>query len=344
MAALQFVTLPQYTALLLRRTYADLSLPEALMDRADTWLTPTDAVWHAKNTTWEFPSGATLTFGYLEHERDKYRYQGAAFQFIGFDELTQFTESQYSYLFSRLRRLKDSDIPIRMRAASNPGDIGHDWVKARFITPTKHELHESGRFFVPALMEDNPYLDVAAYEYILNKLDPVTRAQLKKGNWDIGLEGGLFKREWFNITETPLQGRTVRAWDLAATEWKEGEDPDWTVGVLMSEHNGHVCICDVQRVRANAGDVELLVKQTAQIDGHNVQIFMEQEPGSSGKGVIDHYARKVLQGYSFYGVPSSGRKDVRARPLSAAAANGLVSVVNGPWAREFINELVAFPT
>ena len=58
-------------------------------------------------------------------------YQGAELQFVGFDELTQFPENQYNYLHSRLRKLKDSDIPIRMRGASNPGGIGHDWVKKK---------------------------------------------------------------------------------------------------------------------------------------------------------------------------------------------------------------------
>ena len=121
MAALQSVDTPGYAALVLRRTYADLSLPGALMDRAQEWLGPTAARWHDTEKTWAFPSGATITFGYLEHELDKFRYQGSELSFCAFDELTQFTESQYRYLFSRLRRLAGSDIPLRMRSASNPG-------------------------------------------------------------------------------------------------------------------------------------------------------------------------------------------------------------------------------
>lgn len=233
MAALQFAEIPGYSALLLRRTYADLALPEALMDRAQDWLAGTDAHWHGDTKTWSFPSGATLTFGYLQTERDKFRYQGAAFQMVGFDEVTQFTETMYQYLFSRLRRLKDSDVPIRMRAASNPGDIGHEWVKRRFITPSQTELLHDSIFFIPARMGDNPHLDVASYEYILGKLDPITRAQLKEGNWDISIAGKTFKRQNFMIVDGGAAGSQVRFWDLAATEETKGKDPDWTVGCLM---------------------------------------------------------------------------------------------------------------
>ena len=154
MAALQYVDIPNYAALLLRRTYADLALPGAIMDRAEQWLTGTNARWNQQEKTWYFPSGSTLTFGYLQHEKDKYRYQSSEFQFIGFDELTQFTETMYTYLFSRLRRLENSNVPLRMRGATNPGGIGHAWVHERFVVSAK-----TGRIFIPAKLADNPYLD-----------------------------------------------------------------------------------------------------------------------------------------------------------------------------------------
>jgi len=98
MGALQYVDIPGYAALLLRRRFSDLALPGALMLRADEWLRGTDATWNENKRTWTFPSGAKLAFGYLEHEADKYRYKSSEFQFIGWDELTQFQESQYTYL------------------------------------------------------------------------------------------------------------------------------------------------------------------------------------------------------------------------------------------------------
>jgi hypothetical protein len=86
MAALQYVDEPGYAAILFRRTYADLALPGAIMDRSKEWLSGKGARWNEREKTWTFPSGATLSFGYLEHENDKYRYQGSEFQFAGFDD------------------------------------------------------------------------------------------------------------------------------------------------------------------------------------------------------------------------------------------------------------------
>jgi hypothetical protein len=186
MAALQYVHVPGYAALVLRRTFADLMLPEAIMSRAHDWLCGSPATWSNNYKRWTFPSGATLSFGYLNYERDKYRYQSAAFQFVGFDELTQFTETQYLYLFSRLRRLEGVGVPLRMRTASNPGNIGHEWVKRRFLSSPSHE----GRAFVPATLVDNPYIDQEAYAASLDELDEITRMQLKNGIW-IRDDGGL---------------------------------------------------------------------------------------------------------------------------------------------------------
>ena len=132
------------------------------MDRARTWLMPTEATWRDSLKTWHFPSGASLTFGYLEKPGDEYRYQSTEFQMIGFDELTQFTENQYRYLFSRWRRSQDAEMPLRMRSASNPGGIGHEWVRERFIDA---EGSVDTRIFIPASLPDNPYHLQNAQEY-----------------------------------------------------------------------------------------------------------------------------------------------------------------------------------
>lgn len=185
MAALEYVHVPGYAALLLRRTYADLALPGAIMDRSHDWLQGSGAIWNDRDKRWTFPSGATLSFGYLDTQRDMYRYQGAELQFIGFDELTQFPEQPYRYLLSRLRRLAGSGVPLRARAASNPGGIGHDWVRRRFV-----ESSDDDRRFVAANLGDNPHLDAAEYRRSLAQLDSVTRRQLEEGIW-IRDAGGL---------------------------------------------------------------------------------------------------------------------------------------------------------
>ncbi len=188
MAALQYTHVPGYNALILRRTYADLSLPDAIMARAREWLAGTDAVWNDRDKRFTFPSGAKLQFGFLDTDKDRFRYQGGAYQFIAFDELTQFPEAWYRYLFSRLRRLKGTDVPNRVRSATNPGGIGHEWVRRRFINPGDAE-----RPFVPAKLDDNPSLDADEYRGALAVLDATTRRQLEEGVWVRDAEGLVYR-------------------------------------------------------------------------------------------------------------------------------------------------------
>jgi len=336
MAALQYVDIPHYAAILFRRTYTDLSLPGALMDRAFEWLSGTDAKWNDKAKTWRFPSGASMSFGYLETENDKFRYQSSEVQFCAFDELSQFTETQYRYLFSRLRRLKGHNVPLRMRSASNPGGVGHDWVKQRFLTER--------RPFIPARIVDNPYLDAESYEEGLKQLDRTTYLQLRDGDWSARAVGVKFQREWFEIVEAlPAGCKLVRYWDMAATEPKPGTDPDWTAGALLGIKDGMVYVCDMKRLRGTPQANEALLKQTAELDGKAIPIRMEQEPGSSGVKAIDDYRRRVLLGWDFNGIHSTGSKEVRANPFSSMCQAGNVKLLKGPWITTFLDEVEAFP-
>jgi predicted phage terminase large subunit-like protein len=339
MAALQFVDTPGYAALILRRTYADLALPGALMDRAQQWLGITAARWSGQEHTWTFPSGATVTFGYCENASDIYRYQGSEFQTICFDELTQFTEAQYRYLFSRARRLQGVNLPLRIRAASNPGGVGHDWVKQRFLIEGK----EAGRVFIPASLPDNPHLDQGEYRRSLSVLDPITRAQLLDGNWTARQAGGLFRREWFPIVDAvPADLRPVRFWDLAATEANKG-DPDYTAGALVGMKDGRYYILDMRRMRGTPAQVEALLRQTAELDGRAVPIHIEQEGGASGKIALDVFQRRVLVGWAVYAQTVTKKKVERAAPVSSAAEAGNVMLKRGAWIGAFLDEAEAFP-
>lgn len=335
MAALRDVDKRGYAALLLRRTYADLSLPGAIMDRAHSWLQGSDAHWNDREKTYTFPSGATLTFGYLEHEGDKYRYQGAEFQFIGFDELTQFTEAQYTYLLSRLRRLEGVQIPLRMRGAGNPGGAGHEWVKARFVGGGR----ATGRPFIPAKLADNPHLDQAAYRASLAGLDAVTRAQLEEGNWDVAQMGDLFSREWFRpVEEAYTVSARVRYWDMAAST-----GGDYTAGVRMARTtDGLFIVEDVARFRLLPGERDAHMRQIAEQDGHEVAIWLEEEGGSSGKAQTASVAAK-LAGFVVSGERPTGPKDVRARPFASQLQADNVRYVPGSYVSDWVTELVSFP-
>lgn len=347
MAALQYVDVPGYSAILFRRTFADLSLPGALMDRFKDWIAMNDDIhWNANSYVATFPSGARISFGYLNNQNDYLRYKGSEFQFIGMDEVTEIRESDYRYLFSRLRRPANgplSEVPLRMRAASNPAP---NWVRQRFIVEGLSE----NRIFVPSKLTDNPGIDADSYRQALSALDPVERRRLEEGDWWSTTLGSMFDRTSFVIVdphEIPVitsSARVVRFWDLAATEPSPTyPDPDWTVGTLGIFDQGIFYVLDVRRARVKSDKVEHLIAQTALEDGPLVSIRMEQEPGSSGKALIDQYARFVLPGYDFAGIRSTGDKITRARPFAAAVANGNVRVVRGRWLTDWLDELASFP-
>ena len=347
MAALQYVDVPNYSAILFRRTFADLALPGALMDRFKSWMTTYDDVhWNANSYVATFPSGARISFGYLNNTNDYLRYKGSEFQFIGMDEVTEIRENDYRYMFSRLRRPAAgplSQVPLRMRAASNPAP---NWVRQRFIVEGKSQ----NRIFVPSLLTDNPGIDAESYRQALSALDPVERNRLEFGDWWSTSLGTLFDRTDFvlidpsDVPQVTSSARAIRFWDLAATEPSSSNpDPDWTVGTLMLFDQGIAYVLDVRRIRARGEKVEQLIAQTAYEDGHAVSIRMEQEPGSSGKALIDQYARYVVPGYDLIGLRSSGDKVTRARPFAAAVANGNVRVVRGTWLTDWLDEFASFP-
>lgn len=356
MAALQFIEIPGYAAIIFRRRLSDLMLPSGLIAVAHSLLSG-HARWSGEEHTWHFANGARLAFGYLDNRNDMYRYQGAEFQYIGFDELTQFPKRSYLYLFSRLRGPSDptrplTAVPWRMRATTNPGGEGHDWVRARFIAPWVAHREGSAprpeRAFHPARLADNPHLDRDTYAQSLHELLPVERAQLLDGDWEIRPTGGMFERNWFPIvdaTQLPDGLAAVRAWDLAATEARPGTDPDYTVGIRV-EHDpavGIFYVTDLVRTRGTAGDIETLVARTAKRDGHHVHIFIEQEGGSAGKALIHHYRTHILEGYTLLAERPSGDKVTRAYPVASRAEAHHIRLVNDHWNNEFLDELETFP-
>ena len=343
MEGLRWADTPGFHGVIFRRTHKQLNLPNSILHRCHGWLRGTDAKWHARDGRYVFPSsGATLTFTYLQHDKDVYSYDGPEFSFIGFDELTSFSEFQYTHLFSRLRKPLNAPFPIRARSASNPGGIGHLWVKDRFVSHKK-----PGKLFVPAFLSDNPSLDAKAYLLALREMDAVSQSQRAEGNWDAEYQNAMFKRAWLCnlLPDAPTMRGTVscRFWDFASTE----NGGDWTVGAKVSlvpvEYGSNkkmVVIEDVERGQWSPAQVAKIVKSTAVMDGKRCRIRIEQEPGSAGKHLVETYV-KHLQGYDVQGVRASGSKATRWRPLASQAEINNVLMVSAPWNSDLINELTA---
>jgi predicted phage terminase large subunit-like protein len=341
--AAQYVETPGYAALVLRKTFPDLSQPGALIDVSKDWWGNTNARWIEAEHTWRFPAGSSIKFGHMETEDAKRNYLSSEYQYVGYDELTSFSETQYRYLFTRQRRKVTIPVPLRMRSASNPGGPGHDWVRSRFVLPG-----DPSRPFVPASLYDNPHLNRDEYRDSLLLVDPIVRAQMLEGNWDVVGAGATFNRVDFPILSVPPMSyeRLVRSWDLAATAPIPGReaDADFTVGALIGRTtNGILVVLNLVIFQGRPGAVERTVRETALADGEEVEIFMEQEPGAGGKIVADHYATQVLADRTFTAVRSTGSKVSRATPLANQSQAGNVAILPGSWNLAFYEQLDGFP-
>lgn len=207
------VHIPHYKGLILRKTFPQLT---ELIDKSQNYYKQAfpKARYNGSDHTWRFPSGAKIIFGSLQHSQDKTNYQGKAYDFIAFDELTHFTYDEYIYLTSR-NRPNGPGTRCYIRATANPGGIGHGWVKDRFITAAKpmttiwekvkvqypdgkvEEKYKS-RIFVPSSVFDNKILLQNDPEYLtrLASMPEAERNALLYGDWDS--YSGQYFSEWKN--------------------------------------------------------------------------------------------------------------------------------------------------
>lgn len=186
-----FYEFPTFHGIILRRTFKQLEAEIIL--RANIYYTLFSGKYNETKKRWTFPSGAVIDFGHAEHEKDITSYDTAEYQYIAFDELTHFTEFQYTYMISRCRS-KDYRIPAIMRSASNPGNIGHGWVRKRFVESCREggkvlvetiKGHQYKRIFIPAKVKDNPTILKNSPEYIYNLelLPEAEKAAKLYGDW-----------------------------------------------------------------------------------------------------------------------------------------------------------------
>jgi hypothetical protein len=236
-AALQYVDHPGYAALILRRTMPELRGADGLLARSHMWLANTDASWHEQTRTWTFPSGAIIEFGHVETETDRFKYDGRAYQFVGFDELTSFTELQYDHIgFTRTSPQVSVDVPLRTRGSCTPTGTGYGWVKRRFVTDRKQDV-----LFVPAKVRDNPGVRAEDYEASLERVPEDLRRRLLNGDWDV-FEGAAFA----HFDET----LHVVAPFAIPNEWDRFECMDFGVSnptawhVVATDYDGNLIVFD----------------------------------------------------------------------------------------------------
>ena len=373
--ALRYVHVPTYTAILFRRTFPELRQPRGLIERSRLIYPSLGGKFVEQTHQWRFPSGALITFDHLEHEDDKMRYQSAEFAYIGFDELTSFLESQYRYLFSRARTtafdpITGKVIQVRVRAATNPGNIGHQWVKDRFIkygpfNVTWFQYDEEGqpvevppgtplslsRQFIPALLKDNPILTERdpLYETRLRMLSLIEREQLLSGNWDIIASGNVFRKEWFQTiapSHVPFNLKWKRYWDLASSVKTRADNTSSAATAFDKE--GNFYIRDMITFKKEWPDAYKRIVETTQQEAEFVK-EVGIEKAQHGLAAVQSLLRdpkmiqlSTTQHVKLRGIDVKGDKLERAGPWLVRAEHGKVFLVEGPWIKEFIEEGIVF--
>jgi predicted phage terminase large subunit-like protein len=373
---------PKFGGVIFRRNSVQVRNQGGLWDESAQIYTQLKAVPRQSYLEWLFPAGGKLKFAHLETEANVYDWQGSQIPYIGFDEVTHFTEKQFFYMLSRNRSM--SGIPGYVRATCNPDT--DSWVR-RFIDwwidgdgypiqersgilryfirvedeimwgATREELMEKygddqlpkSVTFIPAKIFDNKLLLEKDPSYLssLKALSRVERMRLLEGNWNVKSSAGLyFQRGWFPIVDAlpanPIL--TVRYWDRAATKPSEtNRDPDYTVGLKLHRYaDGTFIVSHVARTRDTPLNVERFVRNTATQDGFNTIVCVEQDPGSAGVADVDNYVR-LLAGFNIRIRKPSKDKVTRALPVSAQCEHGNIRILRGEWNDSFLNELENFP-
>ena len=219
-ALLFALSYPGSKQLILRRTFAELD--KSLIRTSQALYPRSIYTFNSSSHTGRFKNGSCIDFGYCATESDVYQYQSAEYDCIRFDELTHFTEAQYVYLISRVRGA--NGYPKQIKSSTNPGGVGHTWVKARFVDPSPQGVPFTGedgmrRIFIPSLLDDNTFLSVGdpGYRKRLEALPEREKKALLYGDWDI-FEGQYFTefdaaRHIVSAFEIPREWRRYRTID-----------------------------------------------------------------------------------------------------------------------------------
>lgn len=372
MEPLRHIHNASFNATFFRRTFPQIRNPGGLWDASMEVYPLVGAKPKESDLKWLFPGGGYAVMRHLKLEKDVLNWQGTELVYVAFDELTHFTAYQFWYITSRLR--STSGIAPYMRCSCNPDPDSFvreliDWwiddegfpiaVRSGVL---RHLERDGDRTiwhdeptedtqsitFIPSTVHDNPALLKKDPTYLrkLKGLTSVERQRLLDGNWNVKpVAGKVFKNYWFQVADDIPQVRQwVRFWDFAATEKAmKGDDPDWTVGLLMGlTESGKVIIRDVFRDRLGPDEVERAVVNIAARDGVGVSLRWYTDPGQAGQYQTQRL-RSLTRGYDSAGVYSKLDKLTRARPLARAAEFGEVSLLRAHWNNEFINELITFP-
>jgi predicted phage terminase large subunit-like protein len=376
--SLRFVHLHGYRAMIFRRTVPQLTLPDGLVD-ASRELFEKQGQYNDNDKRWLFPNGSTISFGHMQYEADKQNYKGAQLSFLGIDQVEDFSETQYTYLLSRVR--SKCACPRRVRVTANPPDdtvrYVNDpaWVKRRWLSwlGTDEELVVAklpravpgeilwflrrndvdtlvppntkgalSRTCIPATVYDNPTNLEQNPEYVaqLENAPLLDRERLLNGNWNIVAAGNLLKREWF-VTETshPKGLKWVRYWDLAYSIRKKAHFTA-TALAAFDKSDGRVYVRDMERWKQEWPDTKEKIIERL-LREHDVECGIEAK--LQGRPYIQELERDPrFVGHKLRGVEVDDNKADRVKVWSPRAEKRKIVLVQGNWVPGFLSEAEVF--
>jgi hypothetical protein len=315
MEGLRQIANPRYHAGFFRRTYPQL---QEMIDRSYQYFLRLGGHWKGDTHRWVFPSGARYDFRHLQNEEDKHNYQGQEFHYLAFDQLEQFTDTQYDFMVMQVRT-SDPSIRTYVRGSANPGGVGHAWVKGRWIDgkePYKTYMREytlpDGQkiaitsCFIPAKVYDNKILTAANPLYVaqLMSLPEKLRKAMLDGNWDV-FEGQYypeFDREIHVVSphEIPQWWRRFRSLDYgldccACYWWAVA--PDERCTIYRELYRPDLSLSQAaEKIVSMTPEDEQIAYTVASPDLWN----RRQETGTSGEEIMRRAGLKGLRSASTY--------------------------------------------
>ena len=368
----------EYRALVLRKESVLLER-SGLLDTAHSWYRNfyPKVKYNKVEKSFTFPSGAKIIFAGCEQESDKEKFKGyTELHCICYEELTQFNQSIFDFINSRLRT--STKIPLRIRSTTNPGDLYEDWVLNRYrywisncaVSLEREVLAEYAEplFYFAGLngvevskekpegIESYSFCGIETYindikqnnkEFMSAQInDPILRAQLVDGVWGLKhSSGSFFKESYFSVIEkVPTPKVSVRYWDKACS----GNAGDYLCGMLVSHFidglTSYFVIEDTVLIKPEPAEVQNIINKTSLKDGPNVTCILEKEPGSSGKEISDIYKRSLTAlGIRVLIDDKRMSKIERASFIAPFAKQGKIQYLQHPSMLKVLEQLASFP-
>lgn len=319
MLAAQYLTEPEYSCLISRLNYAELTGPDSIWENLNEWICDEDRLgdYACKSNESKLrisaPSGAKIWFKAFDRPSKKSKVKSESYDRIINDEASELHPDVLQFLFRSLRQEQNSQIPLSMINLSNPGGPSTIYLRDKFV---------DGKYnYYPLDWRHNPFINREIYSKTLDNLSFVDRQYQKYGNWHYEIESGdIFNNDliinstinidqYTEITNRFAVKQVIRSWDIAATEKKTS---DYTASSLMEilEH-GHIIVKKQDSTKLKPGPLQTYMKTIMAMDGPDVNQWIEHQPAAAGV-LVDYYFTEEFKDYNVQFFPVFANKVLRA--------------------------------